>query len=142
MIKIRPWMSKHWHRPSFLLPMIPVLSFYFLLRALTIAFMRYRYATIRNSFRSFTTWRLVKWILIRSMYHGLKYILKVEEVEERGAYYYTEEYEYRGKALIQRLVPIRRAIDVGANISSYTLFLARFCSRVVALEPDPRSRNV
>lgn len=125
-----------------MLPMILVLLLYFLLRVLTIPLKRYRYATLCRNFRSYATWRPIKWIPVKVVYQGFRYILKVREIDERGVFQIMEGYEEREKALLRRLRPIRTAIDVGANIGAYTFFLAKLCSRVVALEPDPRSWNI
>jgi FkbM family methyltransferase len=63
----------------------------------------------------------------------------VDPSELHGFYlYYEREYDdHIFKFLASQLSLYRRALDLGANIGVYTLFLAAYMERVDAFEPEP-----
>jgi FkbM family methyltransferase len=65
-------------------------------------------------------------------------ILLVDPSELSGFYlYYEQEYDDEVFRFLSRRLPsFNWAIDLGANIGVYTTFIARFCNRVDAFEPD------
>lgn len=73
--------------------------------------------------------------LVRRFDHALV----VDPVELHGFYlYYEHEYDdYIFRFLLPRLGSFRRALDIGANIGIYTVFLARHVPRIDAFEPEP-----
>jgi FkbM family methyltransferase len=66
--------------------------------------------------------------------------LLLDPVELHGFFlYYEREYDdYIFTFLASRLPTYAWAIDVGANIGIYTVFLGSRCGRVDAFEPEPR----
>ncbi|MFZ0422336.1 MAG: FkbM family methyltransferase [Xanthobacteraceae bacterium] len=62
----------------------------------------------------------------------------IDPTELSGFYlYYEQEYDdHVFDFLSSKLASFAWAIDLGANIGLYTAFLARFCNRVDAFEPD------
>jgi len=73
--------------------------------------------------------------LVRHFDHALV----VDPVELHGFYlYYEREYDdYIFRFLLPRLGSFGRALDIGANIGIYTVFLAQHIPRVDAFEPEP-----
>jgi FkbM family methyltransferase len=67
-------------------------------------------------------------------------MLLVDPSELSGFYlYYEQEYDDGVfRFLSKRLPSFTWAIDLGANIGVYTTFIARFCNKVDAFEPDKR----
>ena len=54
---------------------------------------------------------------------------------------FSNKYEEAEKRLLAELKP-RTAIDVGAHMGAYSLFLSQICERVIAVEPQEAVRRV
>jgi FkbM family methyltransferase len=69
-------------------------------------------------------------------YAGSK--LEIDPTELHGFYlYYEREYDAPVFAILKdRLPEFSRALDIGANIGIYSVFLARYVSQVDAFEPE------
>ena len=67
------------------------------------------------------------------------YTLSVDPSELHGFHlYYQREYDdYIFRFLLPRLRTFERALDIGANIGIYTVFLAQHVPQIDAFEPEP-----
>ncbi|MEM2294289.1 MAG: FkbM family methyltransferase [Nitrososphaerota archaeon] len=116
--------------------LILILGSYVLLRVLRrVARRRWHFG-----FHEFVNMRLVRNIPIEVIYYGFRIRIFLGECE-LNIKVFLDEYEAIEKRLLVELKP-RTAIDVGAHMGSYSLFLSQLCEKVIAIEPQEAVRRV
>lgn len=91
-------------------------------------------------FPKFVNMKFVKKIPIEGFYYGFRVRIYLNE-SVLGTHVFSDKFEVAEKRLLADLKP-KTAIDVGAHMGGYSLFLARICEKVIAVEPQEAVRRV